>query len=106
MYVFRNREAYSILQFFTQNGENNANVKNTIIDDMLKNAIDEPSSHRRFQAYRKIAEYMQNEGIVIPLFYMDHANILSKCLAGTADNFLFNPFIYIPQLYKIKGCNI
>lgn len=106
LYVFKNREAYSTLQFFAQQGENNANINNPIIDNMLKEAINEPTSHRRFQSYRKIAEYMQNEGIVIPLFYMDHGNILSKCLAGTSDNFLFNPFIYILQLYKINGCNI
>lgn len=106
LYVFRNREAYSTLQFFTKNGENNANIDNSSIDNMLKNAINEPSSHGRFQAYRKISEYMHNEGIVIPLFYTDHANLLSKCIAGTSDNFLFNPFIYIPQLYKIKGCHI
>lgn len=106
LYVFKNREAYSTIQFFTQRGENNANINIPIIDNMLKEAISEPSSHGRFQAYRRIAEYMQNESIVIPLFYMDHGSILSKCIAGTSDNFLFNPFTHIPRLYKVKGCNI
>ena len=106
LYVFKNREAYSMLQFFTQAGENNANVNNNVIDEMLYKAIAEPSSHRRFQAYRKIAEYIQSEAILVPLFYMDHGNLLSTCLAETSDNFLFNPFSYIPQLNKIKGCNI
>lgn len=106
LYVFRNREAYSVLQFFTNAGENNANINNTVIDKMLKEAIAESTSHGRFQAYRKIAEYIQKESVIIPLFYMDHGNLLNRCLAGTSDNFLFNPFIHIPQLYKIKGCNI
>ena len=106
LYVFRNREAYSILQYFTKAGENNANIKNSIIDNMLKDAIAETASHGRFQSYRKIAEYMQNEGIVIPLFYMDHGNLLSKCLSGASENFLFNPFSHLPQLVKINGCVI
>ena len=106
LYVFRNREAYSILQFFTKAGANHANVSGSKIDTMLQHAIKEASSHRRFQSYQRIAKYIQNEGIVVPLFYMDHANILSKCLTGASDNFLFNPFLHISQLHKIENCHI
>lgn len=106
LYVFRNREAYSMLQFFTKNGENNANINDSRIDDMLKEAIKNLSSHKRYQAYKKVAEFMQNESIVIPLYYMDHGNLLSKCIRNTSDNFISNPFSQIPQLYKTNKCDI
>lgn len=105
LYVFRNREAYSILQFFTKDGSNHANINNRNIDTMLHNATTEISSHKRFQYYQKIANYIQNEGIIVPLFYMDHANILSKCIVGISDDFLFNPFLHLSQLHKKENCN-
>ncbi len=106
LYVFRNREAYSTLQFFTNTGDNHANVNDRTIDNNLRDAISESSSHLRYQAYQKIVEYMQSQGVVIPLFYTDHALILSKCITGVSNNFLFNPFLYIPKLHKIDNCNI
>jgi len=106
LYVFKNREAYSVLQFFTKLGTNHANVKDLKIDSMLQDAISESSSHRRFQAYQNIAKYIQNQGIIIPLFYMDHANIVSKCISGIPPDFLFNPFLHISQLQRTNDCKI
>lgn len=105
LYVFRNREAYSILQFFSKSGNNDANIANDKIDSMLKTAISMASSHSRYMAYQEITKYMQNEAVVIPLYYMDHANFLSKCISGLSENYLFNPFSYLPQLYKINNCH-
>jgi ABC-type transport system substrate-binding protein len=99
LYVFRNREAYSTLQYFTKLGPNHANVSSTIIDSMLQNAISVSSSHDRFKLYQKIANYMQKEGVVITLFYM------YNCFVEVSDNFLYSPFLYLPNLQKIKNCD-
>jgi ABC-type transport system substrate-binding protein len=104
LYIFRNREAYNILEFFSQHGKNNANIDNDAIDDMLKEAISISSSHERYQIYRKIAQYIQSENIIIPLFYMDHGNLMSKCLSGISEDFFYNPFLELPKISKIKNC--
>lgn len=106
LYVFRNLEAYPIIRFFTTLGRNDANVNNNKIDLMLKNALSAPASHDRFQAYQKIAYYIQDEAIVIPLTYMDHDNILSKCINRESSEFYFNPFLSLPLLSKMENCNI
>jgi ABC-type transport system substrate-binding protein len=104
LYIFKNREAYNIFEFFAKNSENDANIKSDAIDSLLKEAVSTPSSHGRFQIYRKIAQYMQDENIVIPLFYMDHGNLMDKCLSGISDNFIFNPFAELPKISKIQNC--
>lgn len=106
LYVFKNREAYTVLQYFSNIGENNANIKDDKIDYLLQAAITESSSHGRFIAYREIARYLQMKGIVIPLYYMEHGNILNKCINGITENFLFNPFMYLSELYKDKNCSV
>lgn len=104
LYVYTSPDAYSVLQFFTRSGENNANVNGNKIDSLLTAAIEASSSHGRYQAYKKLVKYMQNEGIIIPLFYMDHGTLLNKCLAGVSNDFFFSPFIYLPQIYKKQNC--
>lgn len=111
LYIFKNREAYNIFEFFSKNGENDAYLKQDEIDKMLKEAVSTPSSHGRFQIYRKIALYMQENNIVIPLYYMDHGNLMNKCLTGISDDFVFNPFSELPKiskqpLCKMNGANI
>ena len=106
LYVFKNREAYSILQYFTRTGPNHANISDPTVDTLLQQAISESSSHLRFQAYHRLANYIQEQGIVIPLFYMDHAIIISKCLTGMNEDFLFNPLLHASQLHKIENCSI
>lgn len=103
-YIFKNREAYSILEFFTKNGENDANLKKNDLDLMLNKAKQSLSSHDRFQAYREAANYLQNEHVLAPLFYMDHVEVMSNCLTGLSDNFVFNPFSELPYISKIKNC--
>lgn len=102
LYIFKNREANSIFEFFTRSGENDANVDNDRIDTMIKAAVNASSSHGRFQNYRKLAQYIQDENIIIPIFYMDHGNIISKQLVGISDNFIFNPYLELPNLSKLN----
>ena len=104
LYIFKDREAYSILQFFTKSGKDHANIKRNPIDEMLRKASAESSSHRRFQAYREITKSIQAQSMVVPLFYMDHGNLMSKCLSGISDDFIFNPYLYLPQIYKMPNC--
>ncbi len=104
LYIFKNREAYNILEFFEKNNENHANVNDYNIDQLLKNAISKYSSHERFQAYHALAQYMQNNAIVIPLFYLDHGNLMNKCLSGISEDFFFNPYSELPNISKTKSC--
>lgn len=67
---------------------------------MLNKAVSMPSSHGRFQIYRNIAEYLQSSAIIIPLLYMDHGNLINKCLSGIDEDFFFNPFRHLPNLSK------
>jgi ABC-type oligopeptide transport system substrate-binding subunit len=105
LFIFKNREASNILEFFAKGGENDANINQNNIDKMLKEAVSTSSSHGRFQIYKKLAQYMQGENISIPLYYMDHGNLMSKCLSGISEDFFFNPFLELPELSKIKNCN-
>lgn len=99
LYIF-NREANHILEFFTKNGENDANIDDDHIDALLKEALNSPSFHGRFLIYRKLAQYIQDESILLPIFYMDHGNILSKKLSGISEDFIFNPFLELPRISK------
>lgn len=104
LYVFKNREAYKIFEFFAQNGENDANLKGNSIDTLLSEAASMPSSHGRFQIYRKLAQFMQDNNFIVPIFYMDHGNLIKTCLNGISNDFFFNPFSFIPQLSKTDSC--
>jgi len=104
LYIFKNREAYNIFQFFAKDEENDANLKDDTIDKMLKEAVSTSSSHGRFQIYHQLAQYIQDNNIAIPLFYMDHGNIMSQCLTGIPDDFIFNPFAALPQIKKLQNC--
>ncbi|HTM64595.1 MAG TPA: ABC transporter substrate-binding protein [Gammaproteobacteria bacterium] len=105
LYVFKNREASKVFEYFSKTGDNDANVAQNGIDVMLHNAIIMPSSHSRFQAYRKISMHMQDNNIAIPLFYMDHGNLMNKCLSGISEDFFFNPYSHLPILGKSSKCN-
>ncbi|VEG92530.1 ABC transporter substrate-binding protein [Legionella spiritensis] len=104
LYVFKNREAYNIFEYFAKNRNNHANINKNEIDKMLKEATSVPSSHGRFQIYRKIAQYMQGQGMVIPLFYTEHGNLMSKCLTGISSDFNFNLFLELPKISRLKYC--
>lgn len=104
LYIFKNREAYNIFEFFSKKGENDANINQDNIDKMLQEAIATSSSHGRFQIYRKMAQYIQDENMIIPLFYMDHGNLMNKCLSGISEDFFFNPFLELPKIAKMKLC--
>jgi len=105
LYIFKNRESNNIFDFFSLHGENDANINNDYIDQTLKAAMETPSSHARFQLYHKIAKYIQDENIIIPMFYMDHINLMNKCLIGISNNFIFNPFSELPNISKLNNCN-
>lgn len=105
LYIFKNREAFKIFEFFSRNGENDANVSDNNIDTLLTDAANMPSSHGRFQQYHKLAQYIQDNNIVIPMFYMDHGNLVNRCIEGISNDFYFNPFSFLPQLYKTTECH-
>lgn len=105
LYVIKNREAYKIFDFFSFHGENDANISDDNIDKMLNSAIAMPSSHSRFQVYRNLAQHIQDNGIAIPIYYMDHENIMKKCLSGIEDDFFFNPFSQLPHISKSNCTN-
>lgn len=102
---FTNREAYSVLQFFTPSSQENfANVHDPKIDELYKDALEARSSRGRFSAYRTLATYLHDEAVIIPLYYVGTSNLVSKCLEGLPDKSWFNPFIYIPYKYRQDGC--
>jgi ABC-type transport system substrate-binding protein len=104
LYTFKNREAYKVFEFFSISGENDANITDDNIDNLLTEASSMSSSHGRFQLYRKLAQYMQDKNIIIPMFYMDHGNLVNQCISGISEDFYFNPFSFLPQLSKIDDC--
>lgn len=104
LYILKNREASNILQYFTKKGDNHPNIKSLDIDYLLKEANSAPFSHTRFQIYRKIAQYIQEKNIIIPIFYMDHGNLINKCVSDISNDFFFNPYLHLPELSKIKKC--
>lgn len=104
LYVYKNREAYKVFEFFTKSGENDANITTDNIDTILKEAIAMPTSHGRFEKYRELAQYIEDNHVIIPLFYMDHGNWLNKCLEGISEDFFFNPFWHLPQISKTNKC--
>ena len=105
LYVFKNREAYKVFEFFTTRGENDANIHDDKIDKLLTKASKTSSSHGRFQQYRELAQYMQDKNIIIPMFYMDHGNLVNHCISGISEDFYFNPFSFLPQLSKSNNCH-
>jgi ABC-type transport system substrate-binding protein len=104
LYVFPSTDANSVLQLFAKKGGNHANINHDIIDKMLTNASMAKSSHTRYQAYNTLTQYIQDEGIVIPLYYMKHGTLLNNCLAGIADDFFYSPFVFLPKIYKKTSC--
>lgn len=105
LYIFKNREAYKVFEFFSISGENDANIDDDNIDKLLTEASSMSSSHGRFQLYRKLAQHMQDKNIIIPMFYMDHGNLVRQCISGISEDFYFNPFSFLPQLAKSTNCH-
>lgn|SRR3990167_6965603 len=104
LFVYLSMDANSILNHFAKAGGNDANISDDNVDRMLNDAITAQSSHTRYQAYNHLAKYMQDQGIVIPLFYMNHGTILSNCLLGIPDDFYISSFISLPKLHKNLLC--
>lgn len=104
LYVFDNREAYNVFESFKKNSGNHANVTDNSIDVLLQQSTQTSSYHNRFQIYHQLAKYMQDNNIVIPLLYMDHGNLMKKCLSGISDDFFFNPYAELPSISKTINC--
>lgn len=103
----KNREAYTTLQYFTtENAENFANTKDKNLDNLINNALSSPTSLQRFAGYHKMAQYIEDQAIVIPYYYIGSSNLVSKCLGGVTNDFNFNPFQYLPGTYRITGCKL
>ena len=104
LYVNKNREAQSVFDFFSKAGKNHANLIQGDFDKLLEAAITKYSSHARFQVYRRLAQYINDNNIIIPIFYMDHGSLMRKCLSGISEDFMFNPFQELPNISKPKFC--
>lgn len=104
LFVYTGTDAYSVLQFFSRTGGNYANIKDDTVGNILKQAAMAQTSHARYQDYNKLARYIQNESIVIPLFYMNHGTLLKNCLSGVSEDFFTNPALFIPKLTKSNSC--
>lgn len=104
LYVFRDREAYSTLQYFTKQGNNDAHINDNRLDILFKSALSTQLSHDRFTKYRKIAQFLQEEAIIVPIFYMEHDNMIHRCLTDIPPDFYLNPFLNLPQIKKPNAC--
>ena len=104
LFVYVSNDANSILNHFATTGSNDANSRDDNVDRILNNAIMSQSSHTRYQGYNKLTKYIQDKGIVIPLFYMNHGTLLSNCLVGISDDFHINSFNILPKLHKKIPC--
>lgn len=106
-FVVKNREAYTILQFFTsKNAENYANTSDNHLDYLMDVANNAPTSIQRFADYHNMAQYIEDHAIVIPYYYIESSNLVSKCLGGVPKDFNFNPYQYLPGTYRIIGCKL
>lgn len=104
--LFRNREAFWVLQALSGSGiENFPNTNNKYLKLLLLKAIQAPTRHARFLLYRKLNLYLIKNAVIIPLYYINSINLIKKCITGTKSGFYFNPYQYFPKLYKTPACN-
>lgn len=105
LFNFKNRESYTILKYFLTEGnkENFAKVKSPELDNFILNAINAPNPSRRYALYREANRYINDNAIVVPLYYTNTWTYYRKCL----DNFLIskgvNPFIDLVRISS-KSC--
>lgn len=106
LFVFGNKEAHSVVQFFlSSSAENYANLNDKKLDELIMSGWKADTISSRFAKYRQIAEYMQDNGVTIPLYYIGSSNFIHKCVKGVQDAFYFNPFAHLTTLYRDPGCS-
>lgn len=105
LFVFSNREADSILQYFlSSSAENFANVNYPSLDKKIQAALESKAMTLRFAGYREVNRHLQENAVVVPLYYVGHSNFIQKCVRGFPNDFYIDPFQHLTQLYREKGC--
>jgi ABC-type oligopeptide transport system substrate-binding subunit len=103
--AFKNREAFSILQFFVPGtNENFANIESPTLKKLLASSQTALTSRARFQSYRDAAQHINDQAHVAPLYYTSHAGFLDKCIRGSEAKTDFNPFQFLLGVHWDQKC--
>jgi ABC-type oligopeptide transport system substrate-binding subunit len=102
LFNYKNREAYSILSYFTTKGnnENYANLNDLQLDNLILEALKGSTLHDRFSWYRKANQHIRENAYVAPMYYTATKNYYHQCLIGSYHTPSFNPY---PQLANISA---
>jgi ABC-type transport system substrate-binding protein len=99
-------KSYNALEYFTPSSkENFINSDDSNLNKLFFSALSKKSSHERYEAYRAMDKYMIDQAVVIPYYYLGSRNFVSKCLGGITSDFYFNPYMSLPNVNRINGCN-
>ncbi len=105
LFVFRRREAFSILNFFlSKNKENFPNVHDATLDALISESMSVPSPTARFAAYREANQYILKHALAVPIHYVAHSNFIHRCILGVPSDFDFSPFQKLMLLSRKPGC--
>ncbi|HUP57521.1 MAG TPA: ABC transporter substrate-binding protein [Bdellovibrionota bacterium] len=104
LYIFPNREAFPVFTKFALSGDNLANLESPVIERAIGAIWGAKTSSERYQAYRTVAQKIQDDSILFPLYYLRHRNVLSKCFESIPPEFAFNPFLGLTKLSRKQDC--
>lgn len=105
--AYKNREALSIFQFFQMSSpEHFFNFDYPDLDPWIDMARKAQSASQRYSHYRNIAKMVQEDGWVIPLYYLGHGDVFRKCIKGVPQDVQASPssFHRLPMLWWDKSC--
>gem|GEM_PF-3982493 len=106
LFAFKNREAFSIFRFFNSSTPTNyANLKPSVLDEYVKEIYSAETKSARNVFYQKASQQLQDEAIVIPLYYLGQSNYIHNCVKGLGDRFYVNPFQNLVELSLEDGCD-
>lgn len=104
-YVFYKREAFSILRIFhSKNPFNRPNLPDSVLDSYIMSLWEAHTPSERFLKYRQSAQYIQDQALVIPIFYSDHKNYVNTCLDADLEAFKTEAFYGIMSLERTPRC--
>jgi hypothetical protein len=104
IYIFANKEAFSILKKFLKSRDNLSLTPSNDLDVIWNNIWSVNNSSERYKIYQQMNLKIQNNGHAYPLYYSGHRNVISKCIANTSKDYILNPFYGILFMEKEKGC--
>lgn len=105
LFVFVNREAYTKLIYYLSDGpENLPNVKLRKLDRAIEASWSSSESLSRFHQYGKVNDILNAEAVVVPLYYTNSRNLLHRCIDDLPEDFLYDPFLGLSQIYRNAEC--